>query len=65
MLVHIDPNGTFQLIDENDDEISIQEFVKNYELEVNLTNYFAETDFSNNYNDNTEGVKFLYGDNPE
>jgi len=65
MLVRNDSNSTFQLIDENDDEITISEFVKNYSKHLNLTNYFAEPNFSNNYNDNTDGMKFLYGEDPE
>jgi len=65
MLVGNGNNTTFQLIDENDNEMGIPEFVKKYELEVNLSNYFAETNFSNNYDDNTEGIKLLYGDEHE
>jgi hypothetical protein len=64
-LVGKDNNDTFQLIDEHDEETSIPEFVKNYSKGVNLSNYFVEPNFSNNYNDNTEGMKFLYGSESE
>jgi hypothetical protein len=62
---HLVENDTVQVIDENDDEISISEFVKNYSKQVNLTKYFAKPNFSTNYNDNTEGMKLLYGDELE
>jgi hypothetical protein len=61
----LDNNATFQFIDENDDEITIEEFAKNYSKQDNLTNYFVMPDFLNNYNDNTEGMKLLYGHDPE
>jgi hypothetical protein len=64
-LVQLDNNATFQFIDENDDEITIEEFAKNYSKQDNLTNYFVMPDFLNNYNDNTEGMKLLYGHDPE
>ena len=60
-----DNKDTFQIIDENDDEITISEFLTNYSKGLNLTNYFAEPNFSNNYDDCTDGMKFLYGDEPE
>jgi hypothetical protein len=55
----------FQLIDENDDEISVPEFVKNYSKHLNLTKYFVEPEFSNNHNEIKEGMKLLYGDELE
>ena len=58
-------NGTFQIIDENDNEISIPEFVKNYSKESNLTKYFGEPNSSNIYDEITAGMKLLYGDEPE
>jgi hypothetical protein len=58
-------NDTFQIIDENDNEISILRFVKNYSKEGNLTNYFVKPNSSNNYNGITEGMKLLYGDDLE
>ena len=47
-------NGTFQLIDEDDNDISIPEFAKNYSKDLNLTKYFVDREFSNNYNENKE-----------
>ncbi|MGH9972988.1 MAG: hypothetical protein ACRD93_03720, partial [Nitrososphaeraceae archaeon] len=55
----------FQLIDENDNEISIPEFIKNYTKHLNLNKYFAEPEFSSNYNEIKEGMKLLYGDELE
>jgi hypothetical protein len=52
-LVELDSNAPFQFYDENDKEITIEQFVKNYSKQGNLTNYFVMPDFSNNYNDNT------------
>jgi hypothetical protein len=34
--------GTFQLIDKNDDETCVCQFIKNYELSSKLINYFSE-----------------------
>jgi hypothetical protein len=58
-------NDKFQVIDENDDEISIPEFVKNYSKELNLTKFFVDPEFSNNYSEIMEGMKLLYGNEPE
>jgi integrase len=58
-------NDKFQVIDENDDEISIPEFVKNYSKELNLTKFFVDPEFSNNYSEIMEVMKLLYGNKPE
>ena len=49
-------------MDENDNEISIPEFVKNYSIQVDLTNYFSEPNLSTNHNKINEEIKLLYGD---
>jgi hypothetical protein len=58
-------NDPFQVIDENDNDISISEFVKNYSKHTNLTKYFAKPNFSINYDEITAGIKLLYGDEHE
>jgi integrase len=58
-------NDKFQVIDENDDEISIPEFVKNYSKQLNLTKFFVDPEFSNNYSEIMESMKLLYGNEPE
>jgi len=53
--------GTFQLIDENDDETSIPEFVKNYELSFKLASYFSEPKYSSFYNETFGSILNLDG----
>ncbi|HEY9398444.1 MAG TPA: hypothetical protein VIP29_00955 [Nitrososphaeraceae archaeon] len=60
--MEIDPKGTFQVIDENENEISIPEFVKNYSKGLDHIKYFAKVESSIIYDEINRGMRFLYGD---
>lgn len=51
--------GVFQLIDQDDNETCICQFIKNYEKDDSLIRYFVEPKINNNYNKIFGEVKLL------